>query len=266
MPYQENPSFKTPCRSKPLWRYMHIDKFIAMLNSKKLYFPNVYSYNDEYEGKLSEKSLDEIRKISLLDENNTLLDDDEAFFRTRKALRDPLKKLESGELASEQEKMESGRIFEQLLWNFLSHLMYCNSWFQKKKESNSMWGEYGEKSPTSVAIQTTVGDLIDSLDSDEYKIHIGEVKYKDYKEDHIQGYENITPEVFSKPDEVLNYFTRPSCTKEIYMRTNTKSGQLFLLRMFVKTFWGVSTRLKYHFIATQYLGLMFQYCENTKTL
>ena len=167
---------------------MHIDKFLVMLNDSTLYFPNVYSYNDKFEGTLSGKSLDEVCKISLLDEKNTLIYDDEAFYRKRKSLR---------ELDPEQEKMESGRIFEQLLRDFLSHLMYCNSWFQREKESHSMWAEYGDKSPTSIAIQTTVGDLIesvkhvdniykslvynfdDSMESDKYNIHIGKVKYKD---------------------------------------------------------------------------------------
>ena len=73
MPYKDSPYFETPCPTKILWRYMHIDKFLAMLNSKTLYFPNVYSYNDEFEGRLSNKSLNEIRKISLFDEKNTLL-------------------------------------------------------------------------------------------------------------------------------------------------------------------------------------------------
>ena len=46
MPYQESSYFKTPDKSDPLWRYMHID-FLAMLNGKSLYFPNIYSFNDK---------------------------------------------------------------------------------------------------------------------------------------------------------------------------------------------------------------------------
>ena len=71
MPYKDSPHFETPCHTQTLWRYMHIDKFLAMLSDESLYFPNVYSYNDPFEGTLSNKSLDEIRKISLLDEKNT---------------------------------------------------------------------------------------------------------------------------------------------------------------------------------------------------
>ena len=91
-----------------------------------------------------------------------------------------------------------------------------------------MWAEYGDKSPTSIAIQTTVGDLIESLESDEYNIHIGKVKYKDYLTEDIGGYEDF-PSIESidlnDPDNVLKLFMLPFCTKEMYMRTNTKLEQ-----------------------------------------
>ena len=222
MPYEDSPYFKTPCHTKTLWRYMHIDKFLAMLNGKTLYFPNVYSYNDKFEGTLSNKSLDEIRKISLLDEKNTPLYDDKAFYKRRDELRKlPLE--QEGEVARklslDQEKRESERIFTQLLKNFISHLMYCNSWFQREKESHSMWAEYGDKSPTSIAIQTTVGDLIESLkcadnidnslESDKYNIHIGKVEYKNYLTEDIEGYEDFPSKDLTNPDNVLKLFYAP---------------------------------------------------------
>ena len=105
--------------------------------------------------------------------------------------------------------MESGRIFEQLLRDFLSHLMYCNSWFQREKESHSMWAEYGDKSPTSIAIQTTVGDLIESLESDEYNIHVGKVEYKDYLTEDIESYGDFPSIDLNNPDNVLKLFYAP---------------------------------------------------------
>ena len=191
---------------------MHIDKFLAILSGDSLYFPNIYSFDDKFEGTLSEKSLDEIRNISLLDEKNTPLYDGKAFYKRRDELRKlPLE--QEGEVARklslDQEKRESERIFTQLLKNFISHLIYCNSWFQRGKESHSMWAEYGDKSPTSIAIQTTVGDLIESLGSAEYNIHIGKVKYKDYKKEHLEGYENLTSKDLTNPYNVLKLFYAP---------------------------------------------------------
>ncbi|GEM_PF-3518775 len=242
MPYEDSPHFKTPCYTKPLWRYMHIDKFLAMLSSKTLYFPNVYSYNDRFEGRLSEKSKDEIRKISLFDEKNTLISHDTEFNRKRESLKNDCEKRlvdekrTLNELVQEQEKIESGRIFEQLINNFLSHLMYCNSWFLSEKESHTMWAEYGDKISTSIAIQTTVGNLIeslkctdniykslvynfdDSLESDKYTIHIGKVNYKDYLTDDIEGYEDFQSEYLNGPDNVLKLFYAPFLHKrDVYM-------------------------------------------------
>ena len=101
--------------------------------------------------------------------------------------------------------------FEALLEEFSNHLMFCNSLFMKPFESHSMWTEYGEKIPTSIAIQTTVGDLIDSLyfDDNEYHIHIGEVEYKDYKEEHIAGYEDFASQDLTDPNVVLKLFYTP---------------------------------------------------------
>ena len=71
---------------------MHIDKFLAMLSGESLYFPNIYSYNDRFEGTLSNKSLDEIRKISVLDEKDTLIKHDDAFYERIELLKNTEKK------------------------------------------------------------------------------------------------------------------------------------------------------------------------------
>ncbi len=60
MPYQKSPYFKTPPKCKKIWRYMPIDKFMAMLSEESLYFPNVYSFNDRYEGILSDNTLKDV--------------------------------------------------------------------------------------------------------------------------------------------------------------------------------------------------------------
>ena len=283
MPYEDSPYFKTPCHTKTLWRYMHIDKFLAMLNSKTLYFPNVYSYNDKFEGTLSNKSLDEIRKISLLDEKNTLIKHDDAFYERIKLLKNTKKIELSKDISSEPEKMESGRIFEQLLKNFTSHLMYCSSWFLSEKESHSMWAEYGDKSPTSIAIQTTVGDLIeslkcadniykslvynidDSLESDKYNIHIGKVEYKDYLTEDIEGYEDFPSKDLTNPDIVLKLFYAPFLYKRDVYKDEKEVRAIISFEDVCKEFLGMSTHLKYHFIVTQCSGLMPHCCEITKT-
>ncbi|MCE2401750.1 hypothetical protein J4G08_12805 [Candidatus Poribacteria bacterium] len=48
MSYQKSPHFETPEGTAELWRYMPIDKFMAMLHAGSLYFPNIYYTLDNF--------------------------------------------------------------------------------------------------------------------------------------------------------------------------------------------------------------------------
>ena len=210
MPYEPSPYFETPCRTKRLWRYMTIDKFMSMLNEGVLYFPNVYLFNDKYEGSLSKNSLEEVYKTNLLHEN-TPIKQDEAFLNQKEHSGSPLWK------SDEDIILKRLHSFQTLLNDFSNHLMFCNCWFLKETESHSMWAEYGDKSPTSIAIVTTVDDLIKSFGYTQYHIHVGKVKYKDYRTEHIEGYEDFSSMDLKNPDNVLKLFYAPIMHKrEIY--------------------------------------------------
>ncbi len=201
MPYQKSPYFKTPPKCKKIWRYMPIDKFMAMLSEESLYFPNVYSFNDRYEGILSNESLREVYKTDLLKAENTPVKQDEEFFKTKEVLELPIMKPNKDRILKQQHS------FQTLLEDFSNHLIFCSSWFLKENESHSMWAEYGDKrSPTSIAIQTTIGDLINSIESPDYQIHIGKVKYKDYDKEHIEGYEDFSSKDLTNPNNILELF------------------------------------------------------------
>ena len=81
MPYKESPHFETPCRTKKLWRFMHIDKFMSMLIKQSLHFPNItlFQEKDRHEGELSDESRKAVYETSLLDEKNTPIKQDKAF-------------------------------------------------------------------------------------------------------------------------------------------------------------------------------------------
>lgn len=207
IPYQKSRYFKTPQKCEKIWRYMPIDKFMAMLSEESLYFPNIYLFNDRCEGELSSESLKEVYKTNLLHEKNTPIKQDDAFFREKENLESPLMR------RHKDRSLKRLHSFETLLRDFSNHLMFCSSWFLKKNESHSMWAEYGDKrSPTSVAIQTTVGDLIQSFEPSSYQIHIGKVKYKNYKnydKEHIGGYEDFLSKDLTDPNKVLELFYAP---------------------------------------------------------
>ena len=205
MPYQESPYFETPPRTKFLWRYMTVDKFMAMLSEEALYFPNIYLYKDKYEGRLSSRSRLHAYMTKPLFNENTPIKQDEAFQKTKRMMEEYPDVPEKNQMSSRDHS------FHTLLTDFSSHLMFCNSWFLRYDESNTMWAEYGDNAhPTSVAIQTTVGDLIDSLESTEYNIHIGKVKYINYRREHIEGYEDLfSLRDLTNPDTILELFYAP---------------------------------------------------------
>ena len=203
---------------------MPIDKFMAMLSEKSLYFPNIYLFNDRYEGFLSDKTKEEVYKTDLLNEKNTPVKQDDEFFSEKKLLESPLMKMDKDIYLNRHHS------FQTLLTDFSNHLIFCSSWFLKENESHSMWAEYGhsmwaeygdKRNSTSVAIQTTVGDLINSIESPDYQIHIGKVKYKDYDEEHIEGYEDFLLRDLTNPDNVLELFYAPILHKrDIYEDEN----------------------------------------------
>ena len=204
MPYQESDYFETPPKHKKIWRYMSIDKFMSMLYEESLYFPNVILFEDRDEGRLSHKTLlEEVCKTNLLNEENTPIKKDKAF-------REMQSFIEKAREFHEEESLNYLHSFATLLKDFSNHLMYCSCWFLRETESHSMWAEYGDKRhPTSIAIQTTVRDLIESIELTPYQIHIGEIKYKDYKKDHIEGYENFLSKKLNCHDDVLELFYAP---------------------------------------------------------
>lgn len=214
MPYQENPYFCTPPRDAIIWRYMSIDKFMLILNSQTLYFPNIYRFNDKSEGTLSDESLKEVYKTNLFNEENTPIKQDEAFIKQKEYIKQAAKSHTKEQL---EEKINSLHSFTTLIKDFSNYFMFCSCWFRKEHESFIMWGEYGDKRhPASIALQTTIGDLIDSFveyDAD-YDVHIGKVKYKDYHNEHIEGYECFEKENLNEPENVLKLFYAPILHKK----------------------------------------------------
>ncbi len=231
MPYLTSPYFKTPDDDEHLWRYMPIDKFLTMLNEESLFFPKIALFKDKYEGTLSLPSEALVFSTDLFDKNNTPIKQDDAFLKKKKMNEDvmEMKGVFEGfseftvKEVTEQLHAKGGffyhkHSFETLLTNFSNHLMYCSSWFQRKNESHYMWTEYGDnRNPTSVAIQTTVENLKESLQSTPQQIHIGVVDYIDYKRDYIKGYEDFLNQNLTDPEKVLELFYAPILHKnDIY--------------------------------------------------
>lgn len=224
MPYQKKPpQFDTPSDHQTIWRYMSIEKFMSMLYTQSLYFPNISSFSDKKEGTLSDKSKDEVYKTNLLDVDNTPIEQDDNFQKMKAYVEDN-EQFHTDQETKEywQNRLNSRHSFETLLQLFSNHLMFCNSWFLKPDESYVMWAGYGDNvNPTSVAIQTTIGAFIRSIESTSYQIHIGAIQYKDYDTKHIEGYEDFLSKNLNDHGEVLKLFYAPVLHKRnIYQEEN----------------------------------------------
>jgi hypothetical protein len=153
MPYQKNPVCETPeNKDLKVWRYMDFTKFMAMLENKALFFFRLSKFADPLEGFLTNAMVNEFRGIpeGLTDEQTK-------------------KKREIGELNLSMLRM--GR----------DHLI-ISSWHINDFESVAMWELYLNRGE-GVAIQTTIGRLIEAFSKTQENVYIGQVYYVDYEKD-----------------------------------------------------------------------------------
>jgi len=151
--------------NRKIWRYMNLDKFLDLLIGKHLYFTNMSNLTDKNEGVLPTKTI-QAKKHLLKERGLVGIDLDEA-----------IKSFE----------------YEH---NSFRDLTLVNSWSFGKTESYALWKIYLQGSKTGVAIQSTIGSLIKSINEGgepyEEDIYMGRVKYKDYlSEDELISHLNL---------------------------------------------------------------------------
>jgi hypothetical protein len=69
----------------------------------------------------------------------------------------------------------------------LSRHTAINCWHENRSESLAMWSLYTSESH-GIAIQTTVGRLIESFKGDEHQIIVGRVTYEDHNQDYEESF------------------------------------------------------------------------------
>ncbi|HDY84950.1 MAG TPA: hypothetical protein ENH74_04620, partial [Methylophaga sp.] len=144
-----------------LWKYLDLSKFISLLSKKSLWLARVDTFKDKHEGMFPlemKQTLDKIYKEFEKEENT-----------------------------------KDGPI--QNTTDFQQHLIknaYINCWHQNLDENMVMWEIYG-KTENSVAIQTTVKDLAESVSKKDLK------KYK-YKV-------AFEPVIYKKLEDILGQLT-----------------------------------------------------------
>lgn len=130
---------------------MDFTKFVSMLNTNSLFFVRPDKFRDPFEGVYSNG-------------NKTL----------RKSV---YTDIEEQELLKISETLDTFNKFQR-------KFIMINCWHLNDYESAAMWDLY-LKSNEGIAIQTTVGGLIEGFSSTDEKIYIGKVNYIDYEKDWI---------------------------------------------------------------------------------
>jgi len=133
--------------SQIIWRYMNFDKFESLIKNESLFFCRADKFEDKWEGIF------------------------------------PKKMIEKFELDKKQIPSDDGNTYSFCEWQIKkearSHLINC--WHANDNESFAMWKIYTENNQTSIAIQSTLGRLKNSLNANNERIWIGEVEYIDFR-------------------------------------------------------------------------------------
>jgi hypothetical protein len=133
----------------PIWKYMDFTKFISLLEEQALFFTNITSLKDPFEGFLSNPTV-------------------ESFMASIEDL--PV-----------QDKQVRKGIIKRNLAGFrkMRNYLYVSSWHMNDNESMAMWKLY-LKSNEGIAIQSTIKSMINSFSHTEEDVYIGVVDYIDY--------------------------------------------------------------------------------------
>jgi hypothetical protein len=160
--FQKHAVFNPPeNENAKIWRYMDFTKFVSMLDSKALFFTNVDSLEDKFEGSFSKYIFDPSIEKQATEEQHQQI---------RKA---------------REEYLKYNRIVKKRA--------FINCWHLNEFESAAMW-KLHLKSEEGIAIQSTYSRLVESFRNfDENNIFIGKVNYIDYEKEQISLFNAFSP-------------------------------------------------------------------------
>jgi hypothetical protein len=148
--YVQKQYLTTPPEGTLIWRYMNLSQFLALLNTKALYFAMKREFPDKWEGKLSAKYIEHLKQS---DQVTKMMD-----------------------LGVTREQALTGL---KLGYTVSQNLYGISCWHMNEVESVAMWGLYSQ-GDDGVAIQSTIGRLKACLAKEPRDIIIAEVDYTDH--------------------------------------------------------------------------------------
>lgn len=152
-----------------IWRYIDLAKLVSLLSTESLYFACPSQFVDPYEGLLPTSHM-------------------EAHSRIVQSIVDPILKLRGQFPADSFQKFDASvdilrqkmrTVYEQVKAKF-----GVSCWHKNEHESAAMWKLYSD-SGKGIAIESTVGQLRDSLKTQE-NLQIDSVRYMDFDNEPIE--------------------------------------------------------------------------------
>ena len=171
--------------SDALWRYLTLDKFIDLVESKTLFFSPLASFakTDPFEGYLPRVAMEAMASVT-----TTFRD------RSREEIQKLAQMLPEGarpRLLALRNEVESHVPTMREVYKNVAACLMVNCWFRGEHESEAMWGLY---SKTGVAIRTNIGAIRLALADDDASrdIHVGAVKYLDFSDESLTASDCVT--------------------------------------------------------------------------
>ncbi|MEN3069110.1 DUF2971 domain-containing protein [Uliginosibacterium sediminicola] len=201
-----------------LWRYLSLEKFIDLVDSKTLFFSPLawYEKTDPFEGYVPRVAMDAFAALS----NNWR---EQQILSIRAATNLPEQTRQN--LLRAMENAESSIPSMKSLYKNIALTLMVNCWYKSEHESEGMWSLY---SRNGLAIKTTVGAIKTALISNtqSHTVHIGAVKYIDFSKNDLKPADCVTEDghiigmlkrtAYSHENEVRMYITRERKPLELH--------------------------------------------------
>lgn len=155
-----------------LWRYLSLERFIDLVDSKTLFFSPLawYEKTDPFEGYMPRVAMEAIASVSNKSRDQTISSIRAATHLPEQTRQGLLRAMENAEASTPT--MRS--LYKNIA---LTSMVSC--WNRSEHESEGMWNLY---SRNGLAIKTTVGAiktaLVDNVQS--HVVHMGTIKYIDF--------------------------------------------------------------------------------------
>ncbi len=183
-------SLPEPLQGLTLWRYMNLEKFLAIIQTRSLYFTRLSGFRDKYEG------LCAIGWQGPLIDLNQLPDLDTTHGRSEEWIDVPIPISEGSFLKDEK----------------LPDEVYVSCWHSAHEESAAMWSIYSGNS--GIAIMTTSDLLCASLRSCDKEVELAAVEYKEMTPGLMSGRPwTIKRPSFQHEREIRAAIRDPDCQK-----------------------------------------------------